>query len=365
MSQKQTPLKLNTFQGIAIIANTMLGAGLLTLPRALTTKANTPDGWISLILEGVIFILFIYLNTLIQKKHKYSSLFEYLQEGLGKWIGSIFGLLICCYFIGVASFETRAMAEMVKFFLLEKTPIQVIILTFICCGIYLIVGGLSDVSRLFPFYLMVTIIILLIVFGISFKIFDISNLRPVLGEGLGPIANSLTVVSISFLGMEIMLFLPEHMKKKKYTFRYAAFGFLIPIMLYILTYIIVVGALTAPEVKTLIWPTISLFQSFELKGIFIERFESFLLVVWIIQFFTTFVIYGYFAANGLKKTFGLSTKKSMVLIGAAVYYFSLWPDDANQVMMYSDYLGYIFVGLFLLPFILFFIVALKRRFTAK
>lgn len=72
-----------------------------------------------------------------------------------------------------------------------------------------------------------------------------------------------------------MLFLPEHMKKKKYTFRYASLGFLIPIILYILTYIIVVGALTAPEVKTLIWPTISLFQSFELKGIFIERFESF------------------------------------------------------------------------------------------
>ncbi|QIW81350.1 spore germination protein [Bacillus tequilensis] len=365
MSQKQTQIKLNTFQGVSIIANTMLGAGLLTLPRALTGKANTPDGWIALILEGFVFILFIYLNTLIQKKHQYPSLFEYLQEGLGKWIGSFLGLLICCYFIAVASFETRAMADIVKFFLLERTPIQVIVLAFIGCGIYLIIGGLNDISRLFPFYLVITIIILLVLFAISFKIFDLDNLRPVLGEGLGPVANSLTVVSISFLGMEIMLFLPEHMKKKKKIFRYASFGFLIPILLYILTYIIVVGALTAPEVKTLIWPTISLFQSFELKGIFIERFESFLLVVWIIQFFTTFVIYGYFAAKGLKKTIGLSTKKSLILIGAATYYFSLWPDDANKVMMYSDYLGYIFIFLFLLPYVIFFIVAVKRRITAK
>ncbi|MCO4849357.1 spore germination protein [Bacillus vallismortis] len=365
MSQKQTPLKLNTFQGISIIANTMLGAGLLTMPRALTTKANTPDGWIVLILEGVFFIFFIYLNTLIQKKHQYPSLFEYLREGLGKWIGSIIGLLICCYFIGVASFEVRAMAEIVKFFLLERTPIQIIIITFICCGVYLMIGGLSDVSRLFPFYLMVTIIILLVVFGISFKIFDINNLRPVLGEGFAPIANSLTIVSISFLGVEIMLFLPEHMKKRKYTFRYATIGFLIPITLYTITYIIVVGALTVPEVKTLIWPTISLFQSFELKGIFIERFESFLLIVWIIQFFATFVIYGYFAASGLKKTFGLSIKKGLILVGAVTYYFSLWPRDTNQVMMYSDYLGYTFVFLFSLPFILFLIVALKRRLTEK
>ncbi|MCI3987215.1 spore germination protein, partial [Bacillus vallismortis] len=93
------------------------------------------------------FIFFIYLNTLIQKKHQYSSRFEYLREGLGKWFGSIISLLICCSFIGVASFESRAMAEMVKFFMLERTPVQVIILTFISCGIYLIVGGLSDLSR--------------------------------------------------------------------------------------------------------------------------------------------------------------------------------------------------------------------------
>ncbi len=67
--------------------------------------------------------LLIYLNTLIMKKHQYGSLFDYMNEGLGKWAGNIVNLMICLYFIGVASFEARAMAEMVKFFLLERTPV--------------------------------------------------------------------------------------------------------------------------------------------------------------------------------------------------------------------------------------------------
>ncbi len=57
----------------------------------------------------------------------------------------------------------------------------------------------------------------------------------------------------------------------------SAMGFGIPIILYIITYVLVVGALTTQDVKTMIWPTIALFQSFEIKGLFIERFESFCL----------------------------------------------------------------------------------------
>ena len=158
--------------------------------------------------------LLIYLNTLIMKKHQYGSLFDYMNEGLGKWAGNIVNLMICLYFIGVASFEARAMAEMVKFFLLERTPVPVTLFIFIACSVYLIIGGMSDIGRLFPFYLTITIIILLVVFSFSFKIFDLDNLRPVLGQGFSPVMASLTVVSVSFLGIEIMLFLPEYLKIK-------------------------------------------------------------------------------------------------------------------------------------------------------
>lgn len=365
MSQKKTPTKINSYEATAIISNTMLGAGLLSLPRTLTAKANSPDGWIVLMLEGLIFIFLIFLNTKIIQKHQYESYFDYVQEGFGRFLGSLLNLGITGYFIGVASFEARAMAEMMKFFLLENTPIQVILLSFIFCGIYLMIGGMSDISRLFPFFLTVTIIILLIVFAFSLQIFDINNMRPVLGQGMSSVVNSLTIVSVSFLGVEVMLFLPKYMKKRKQMFKSSAIGFSIPIFLYIITYVIVVGSLSVPEVVSIIWPTITLFQSFETKGLFVERFESFLLIVWIIQFFTTYVMYTFFAASGLKKVFRSSNKTGIFIISVVTFFISLWPKDANQVMAFSDYLGYVFLGLFVMPFVTFLLVALKRRLKAQ
>ena len=60
---------------LSIITNTMLGAGLLTLPRALTQKMLSPDGWIVLIFEGLVFFLIIYINAKIVKTHNVDVFF--------------------------------------------------------------------------------------------------------------------------------------------------------------------------------------------------------------------------------------------------------------------------------------------------
>lgn len=366
MAQKNQQQRISGYEGAAIITNTMLGAGLLTLPRALTREMLSPDGWIVIIFEGLVFLLIIYINAKIVKTHNVDSFFDYTKEGCGALIGNILNLLIVFYFIGVASFEARAMAEMVKFFLLELTPMGVTIFAFIICAIYLIIGGISDMAKIFPFFLIITLVILLTVYGLSLKMFQINNLRPVLGLGLGPVKNGLTVVSVSFLGVELMMFLPKYLRNKKKLFKASVIGFSIPVILYILTFCVVVGAMTASEVMTMIWPTISLFQSFEIQGIFIERFESFLLVIWTIQFYTTYVVYTYFAASGFKNIFGWSIKKNVLFVGAITFLISILLKDGNYVIVFSDYLGYIFLIVFcVLPILIFLLVAAKRRFKAS
>ncbi|MBR8646246.1 GerAB/ArcD/ProY family transporter [[Brevibacterium] frigoritolerans] len=61
-----------------------------------------------------------------------------------------------------------------------------------------------------------------------------------------------------------------------------------PLILYIITYVLVVATLTVPEVIAVTWPTISFIQSYEVTGIFLERLELFLLITWMLQFFNTF-----------------------------------------------------------------------------
>ncbi|KEP28172.1 GerAB/ArcD/ProY family transporter [Bacillus zhangzhouensis] len=353
---------ITSYQASAIIANTTLGASMVIMPRAMAQAASTPDGWIALLLMSSVYIVFIFVNVLMMKKVPFSSYYDYTKEGLGKWIGSFANLLIIIYFLGVASYEVRAMSEMVKFFLLQNTPTTVTILSFILVGFYLVIGGIGDFARLCPFFLIVTLIILFVAYGFSLQEFKLDNLRPVLGEGFSPVMKSLNASAISFVGIEMMLFMPAYMKTQKHTFAYSTVGFLIPSIIYIFTYVLVVGALTVKETATLTWPTIALFQSFDIQGIFIERFESFLLIVWLVQLYTSFVGYTFFAAIGVSKLTKLPKIMVLALMTIVIYFAAIFPKDVDTVRNYLIYVNNLFFLLFgILPFLLFVIVVLKRR----
>lgn len=75
----------------------------------------------------------------------------------------------------------------------------------------------------------------------------------------------------------------------------------------------VIGALSVDGVVTRTWPTIDLTRTFEMPGLIFERFESLLLVIWIMQMFTSFNISHYAAALGLSQ---LSNKN--------IYPFMAW-----------------------------------------
>lgn len=83
MDPKNQHDRISTYEAASIITSTMLGAGLLTSPRALTQKTLSPDGWIVLIFEGLVFFLIIYINAKIVKKHNVLSFFDYTREGQG------------------------------------------------------------------------------------------------------------------------------------------------------------------------------------------------------------------------------------------------------------------------------------------
>ena len=63
----------------------------------------------------------------------------------------------------------------------------------------------------------------------------------------------------------------------------------------------VIGALSIDGVVTRTWPTIDLMRSFEISGLIFERFESLLLVIWIMQIFATYTI-SYYACIRISTT---------------------------------------------------------------
>lgn len=122
-SQSQSSKLLSDFYAISIISSTMLGVGLLTLPSSITNQTNNADGWIVLIMDGLLFIELFFLVWMV-KYFAISCMFDFTQEVTGKLIGNIFNFAIVVYFTSVASFEVRAMAEMIHFIYWKRCPLN-------------------------------------------------------------------------------------------------------------------------------------------------------------------------------------------------------------------------------------------------
>ena len=336
---KQPIDKITTPQTVVIISNFILGIGILTLPRTVTEKVKTPDGWITIILGGIIAILVAFIMVKLAGRFPGKSIFQFSKDITGKWIGAIISLCIILYYIVLASFELRAMSETTRLFLLQGTPNWAIILPFIWVGLYLITGGINPIARMFEIIFPVTVLFFLLVMFLGIKVFEVDNLRPVLGMGLGPVMKGLTTTSLSFVGFEIIMIIFMFMKEPNRAMKATFIGLIIPLVFYSITFVMVVGSLTVDGVVTQTWPVLTFIRSFEIQGLIVERFDSLLLVVWIMQLFATFSVCYYAASLGLSQMFKKNINGFIYGLAPLIYIVSMVPKNINEMFEMGSMIG--------------------------
>ncbi|MFB5284912.1 spore germination protein [Peribacillus sp. Hz7] len=352
--------QITTPQATVIVINFILGTGLLTLPRSSTEKAHTPDVWISVILGGVIAIIAGVIMVKLGQQFPKKTFYQYINEIVGKWVGGLLNLAIICYFLMTSGFQLRSMAEVIRYLLLQGTPTWAITMTFMWVSLYLIIGGINPIARLFEIILPLTLILFLVVSFMSIKIFEINNLRPVLGEGVIPVLKGVKTTALAFTGPEIMLLLIPFMNQPKKAVKAVLVGASISLIFYVITVVMVIGALSVDGVVTRTWPTLDLIRSFEVSGLIFERFESLLLVVWIMQIFSTFTITYYAASLGLAQLSKKSIQPFMFGLLPILYIISMIWKNVNDLFKFGDFIGNFALFLFgLLPLLLLIISRIK------
>ncbi|MBZ5752947.1 MULTISPECIES: spore germination protein [Metabacillus] len=350
--------RITTPQAAVVVTNFILATGILTLPRASVEKVKTPDVWLTVILGGLIAILAGVIIVKLSQQFPQKTFYQYSQEIVGKWVGGLLSLLIVCYFLITAGFQVRSLAEVTSFFLLEGTPTWAVIMPFMWVGLYLIMGGINSIARMCEIIFPITVIIFLLVSFMSFGIFEIDNLRPVLGLGVIPVLKGVKTTALSYTGFEIMLLLPAFMKQPHKAVKAVLVGTAIPLIFYVITVIMVIGAFSVDGVVTRTWPTLDLMRSFEITGLFFERFESLLLAIWIMQIFSSFIIAYYAAALGLAQLFQKNIHPFMYGLLPVIYIISMVPKNINDQFKFGDIVGNVALYLFgLLPLLLLLIVS--------
>lgn len=354
--------RITTPQAAIVTINFILGTGILTLPRTSVDAVKTPDVWITVLLGGLIAAAAGVIMVKLSQQFPGRTFYQYSQEIVGKWVGGELSLLIVCYFLTTSSFQVRSMAEVTGLFLLEGTPPWAIMMPFIWIGLYLIIGGINPIARLFEIIFPITFFLFLLVAFMSIKIFEIDHLRPVLGLGIIPVLKGVKTTALAFTGPEIMLLLLAFMQQPNKAVKAVLVGISISLIFYVITVVMVVGALSVDGVVTRTWPTIDLIRSFEMPGLIFERFESLLLIIWIMQLFSTFTITYYAAALGLAQLFQKNINPFMYGLIPVIYIIAMTPKNINDLFKLGDIIGNMALYLFgVLPLLLLIIARWKER----
>ncbi|MGG4147061.1 spore germination protein [Paenibacillus algorifonticola] len=345
--------KITTIQVAVIISNFMLGSGILSLPRVAAEKVGTPDAWISVILGGLVAIVAGGIMALLSQAYPGQTFYEYSRKIVGSWLGHLLGPVMILYFAATAAFQVRSLAEVSSFILLEGTPQWAITSVFLWVGLYLMLGGLGAIARLFELILPLSIFIYLLVLLMGFKIFDLDNLRPLLGQGIWPVLKGVQTTSLAFTGFEVIILLTAYMKNPKQNIKAVTAGIAVPLVIYIVTVFMVIGALSVDGTLTKNWPTLDMARSFELSGLIFERFEFLLLIIWIMQIFSSFSTAFYCSALGISQLYKRKMKTCLYGLLPFVYIFVAVPKKLNDVFMLGDWIGKVALYLFgVIPIVL-------------
>lgn len=357
----RTEDQISTMQTVIVYVNYVLAVGVLTLPRTISEAAKTPDGWISILIGGAASLAAGLIITRLGRKFPGQTIYQYAAVLLGRPLGYILGTVIALFFIGIAAFELRTLQEVVQFFLLEGTPVWAINFSFLWIALYLCLGGMSGIARLCQFIVVFTWSIFLLVCLLTLEVFDLNNLRPVLGEGLLPVLKAVKPTALTFTAGEIMLFLTPFMLRPRNASKAVAFGVGISGIFYLVAYFVTVGAFSVNGVLTRTWPFLDAIRSFEVEYLLFERFESLLLAIWCMQIFCTFCISFYAAAYGAAQMSGTRPQRWLYGLLPLVFLTASLPRSLNHVFGLGDVLGNTMIYLFgLLPVILLLVARIRK-----
>ncbi|HQA48858.1 MAG TPA: GerAB/ArcD/ProY family transporter, partial [Bacillota bacterium] len=117
--------KITSNQLMAIMLSTIIGIGILTLPRTVTEAAG-PDGWMLVLAGGVVAIILSVVISRLGLMFPGKTVVEYSGDIITKPLGIIFSLGFFTYYVLFCAFEARVFAEVTKQFLLDRTPAEAI-----------------------------------------------------------------------------------------------------------------------------------------------------------------------------------------------------------------------------------------------
>jgi len=315
------------------ISVAVVGVGIFSCPREVIGIVGS-DAWIVTIIGGIVICLLLYLIYMVMMKNNFEDFTNILQNTFGKFLGGVFAITFAMYSIFIVSLGMREFVEVIKLYLLRRTPTEFILMTTILTGTYLVRGEIGDLVKFNEISFWVMFVPAFVVLIFTAVNADFTNLLPVLNNKPMNYLSASKYILFCFGGIEIAYLILPYLKNKNNSSRILKKSIIFVTIFYLIIMILVLAVFSKAQSRILIWPTITMIQSLEISGTFIENWEGIVMAFWILFYFTTFVNTYFFSGEIVKNVFKLKDiKLSSLLLMPIIYVVALYP--ANIAQLYT------------------------------
>ncbi len=358
--------KISNLELRGLMVSNVIGVGVLSLPNSLANLLGN-DGWIPIIITAILImgLYLVYCQIFLLNPGK--DFFQIGKENLGFFFYLTLVIFIV-YLVLLLGIVSRNLGELIKIFLLQTTPLQVIIITFILVSTYLASYEIDSIARAGYFIYPIIIVFAVLVVLISLPKADFTHLLPVFQTDLISIAKGVKESLFSFYGIEIVVFaIPfiDETDKGKIK-KSGIYGIITIAMIYTALYLMTLTHFSIDQIKDVNYPILVLVRQLDLPGFFLENLDGLVIALWVLVVFATFVPAYYSVGKILSKMFKTKKHKYFILaLVPIIFMVAILPKNFVELLttmqMYFNIVSSITV--IILPLILLITIYIRKKGT--
>lgn len=332
--------KISDKELMIAVPSMMIAVGILSLPSDLASSTVASDGWIPLVAGGLIAVFLSWMFAKLAVRFPNQTFFTYSSLIVTKPVAGILSIFFSVIWLGVAAYEVRRISDVSKQYLFDRTPVEVIALSFLLVVVYAVSNSRIGLLRLNMMFFPIIILIALVVFVFNLGWFKFENLLPVFQTNFQGYVKGLRTGVLSYVGFTIILFYTGLVENPKNVPKKVVIGVIMPIILYIFLFVLCIGVFGKSVTSNLLYPTIELAKGVEVPGGFFERFESIFFVIWIMAIFNTTSMALDIAVMSINSIFKNIKKTKIVLVVSPIVYVTcMFPQNLLEVTAFGSFIG--------------------------
>ncbi|MDT8715613.1 endospore germination permease [Clostridium sp. 19966] len=310
---------------------TVVGIGIFSYPKEVSTWVGG-DAWIITILIGIINIILIKFLLGAMARNGNKQITFIARRNMGKVIGGIVLLIMSIGTIVCISLGMRIFVEVIKMYLLYKTPTEFLIVITILSGWYAVRSGIRSMVKFNEISFWLMFIPIIIIFMFAFTISDFTNILPIFNKPAANYINVIPYTLFAFGGMEILYIITPILKDCNKAFKYAYKGMIFVTLFYVFVTVLCIAVFSQYETPKLLWPTITMVKSINIPGSLVERWDGLVLAMWMIFYFTIFANGFSFSSTLLSDAVSIGDVKiaSFILI-PIIYFIAMYPSNIAEI----------------------------------